>query len=198
MPSAPDEEDPLSDLRQSFEGDVAPSPTPTERGSGSVRSASGPPPLPTKRSTSERKREGVVSAPPVAHVPRSLEDPFQEPSEPRLPHGLPEEKLEFFRVVLKQKQETLARARALFAEREAEARSLRETVHSLKEQLDPALEMISQLQDLPAQFEQLSAALEGERQRASQAEARVGELESELQSSAKDRRDLSAALAEVE
>src|SRR5712692_891165 len=96
MPSAPDEEDPLSDLRQSFEGDVAPSPTPTERGSGSGRSASGPPPLPTKRSTSERKREGVVSAPPVAHVPRSLEDPFQEPSEPRLPHGLPEEKLEFF------------------------------------------------------------------------------------------------------
>src|SRR5229473_1503319 len=181
MPSAPDEEDPLSDLRQSFEGDVAPSPTPTERGSGSVRSASGPPPLPTKRSTSERKREGVVSAPPVAHVPRSLEDPFQEPSEPRLPHGLPEEKLEFFRVVLKQKQETLARARALYAQREAEIHSLTEAVNSVRAQMDSAL-----------------AELEREQQRSQQVEVRVTQLQAELQASDQDRRDSSAALAEVE
>src|SRR5260370_28106212 len=105
MPSAPDEEDPLSDLRQSFEGDVAPSPTRTERGSGSVRSASGPPPLPTKRSTSERKPEGVVSAPPLTHAPRTLQDPFQEPSAPRLPYALPEERLEFFRLVLNQQHQ---------------------------------------------------------------------------------------------
>src|SRR5712692_5031763 len=181
MPSAPDEEDPLSDLRQSFEGDVAPSPTPTERGSGSVRSASGPPPLPTKRSTSERKREGVVSAPPVAHVPRSLEDPFQEPSEPRLPHGLPEEKLEFFRVVLKQKQETLARARALYAQREAEIHSLTEAVNSVRAQMDSAL-----------------TELEREQQRSQQVEVRVTQLQAELQASDQDRRDSSAALAEVE
>lgn len=177
MPSAPDEEDPLSDLRQSFEGDVAPSPTPTERGSGSVRSATAPPPLPTKRSTPERKPEGIAPALPVAHVPRSLDDPFQEPSEPRLPHGLPEEKLEFFRVVLKQKQETLARARALYAQREAEIYSLTEAVNSARAQMDSAL---------------------AELRRSQQMEVRVTQLQAELQASDQDRRDLSAALAEVE
>src|SRR5229473_4355026 len=178
--AGPDEEDPFSDLRHTFEGDDrlddSPVPSSTRASAAALpRSTStAPPPLPARRLAPVDR----VSSNPL---PRSQDDPFHEPPEPRLPHGLPEEKLEFFRVVLKQKQETLARARALFAEREAEARSLTEAVNSVRAQMDSAL-----------------AELEREQQRSQQVEVRVTQLQAELQASDQDRRDSSAALAEVE
>src|SRR5262249_43429667 len=89
MANGPDDEDLITDLRASFAEDVAEAPTATEPAQTPARAVVAPPPLPTRRSTGDRKPS----------PPHPLEDPFQEPSEPRMPHGLPEEKVEFFRVV---------------------------------------------------------------------------------------------------
>src|SRR5712664_1117413 len=113
----------------------------------------GPPPLPTKRASAARPAPGAQGAgAPGLFIPpplgRPSGDPFQEPVEPRLPRGLPEEKVEFFRTVLKQKQETIARARAIYAEREQEADQIREAVQALNARLEAALAESERLREL--------------------------------------------------
>src|SRR5262249_25729210 len=142
MASAPQEEDLISDLRATFADDVADSPTSAES-APPARAVVAPPPLPSRRTTGDRR-------PAPSHA---LEDPFQERAEPRMPHGLPEEKVEYFRVVLKQKQETLARARAVYAQREAELHSLNEAIGAARAHLDQTLAALQGEQQRSKQFE---------------------------------------------
>src|SRR5271169_829779 len=73
-------------------------------------------------------------------LPRPAGDPFSEPPEPRHPRGVAlDEKLEFFRTVLKQKEETLARARALYEQRDLESARLREVALALHAQAEEVL-----------------------------------------------------------
>ena len=131
--------------------------------------------------------------------PRPSGDPFQEPPEPRPPRGIAlDEKLEYFRSVLKLKEETLARARGVYEQRDLEAARLREVAVALKSQLDEVLPQLGQLRYLPARLEQLQGALEQERTRADGAEGTASSLEQQLSASEADRRDLARALAEVE
>jgi len=118
---------------------------------------------------------------------------------------LPEEKLEYFRLVLKQKQETLARARALYAEREQEADQVREAAQIIKAQLEAAYAEVDRLKDFPARLEELSQQFEWAKSTAQQSAARAGEaeakasgLEADFQAVVEERKLLSKALAEVE
>ena len=139
----------------------------------------------------------VAQVPPA--VPRPSGDPFQEPPEARPPRGIAlDEKLEYFRSVLKLKEETLARARTVYEQRDLESTRLREVAVALKAQLDEVLPQLGQLRYLPARLEQLQAALEQERLRGDTAEGQASQLEQHLASSEADRRDLARALAEVE
>src|SRR5215472_7519953 len=134
----PNEGDPVLDLREVLieedeplvPGEAAPHGPEVPVPRPPPISSPAPPPLPPRRPPPPRGAPAGaafdVSAPLPPPVARPGGDPFQEPPEPRLPRGLPEEKLEYFRTVLKQKQETLARARALYAEREQEADQVRE------------------------------------------------------------------------
>jgi chromosome segregation ATPase len=144
-----------------------------------------------------------VSLPPPASRPAG--DPFQEPAEPRLPRGLPEEKLEYFRNVLKQKQETLARARELYAEREQEADQLREAARALQAQVEATFVELDRLKDFPSRLQEMEQQFEWARtrtaqaeSRAEQAEARAAGLDTDFQAVVEDRKSLSKALAEVE
>src|SRR5262249_48190143 len=145
----PHDGDPVLDLNEILVDEGEPSAAgepepiaPASRPSGGPPS---PPPLP-KRGAPARAASTSSQLPPIDHavvlpspVGRPMGDPFQEPAEPRLPRGLPEEKLDYFRTVLKQKQETLARARAIYAEREAEIDQLRDAAQGLRGQLQAAL-----------------------------------------------------------
>src|SRR4051812_28888975 len=94
------------------------------------------PPLPSQPTPSRPPAAHALAAP-VGNLPTSLPsvpiaipkpdgDPFGEPPEARPPRsGSPDEKVEFFRQVVKQKSETLARARQVYAERDGEADQLR-------------------------------------------------------------------------
>src|SRR5687767_12285667 len=87
---------------------VAPPPLPSRRASGAELPAASPPPPPPP-------------AAPGGVGPVPAGDPFHEPSEPKLPRGgAPEEKLEWFRQRVKLKDETLQRARSMYAETAAE------------------------------------------------------------------------------
>ena len=165
-----------------------------------------PPPLPPRRSAG-RGSSGTAPVPsvgplpaaglhPAAQVPQAFPrpggDPFGEPPEPRHSRGVAmDEKLEFFRTVVKQKEETLARARALYEQRDLESARLREVATALYAQVEEVLPLYGRLRELPSQLEQLSAGLEAERNRAQVAEA-------SLKATDADRRDLARALAEVE
>jgi chromosome segregation ATPase len=109
-----------------------------------------------------------------------------------------DEKLEFFRTVVKQKEETLARARALYEQRDLESTRLREVAVALYAQAEEVLPLYGRLRELPAQLEQLNATLEAESRRAQVAEARAAQAEASLKATDADRRDLARALAEVE
>ncbi len=120
-----------------------------------------PPPLPAKRPASA----GAALAKP---------DPFQEPSQPRMPVGVDlEAKVEYFRQVVRQKDETLERARALYAERAAEAEQLRAGAASLSAELGQRNLVESSVQD------------------------RVDELCRQLATKVTDRLKLTRALAEA-
>ena len=100
---------------------------------------------------------------PAAQVPPALPrpggDPFGEPPEPRHSRGVAmDEKLEFFRTVVKQKEETLARARALYEQRDLEAARLREVAVALYAQAEEVLPLYGRLREMPAQLEQLHVA----------------------------------------
>ena len=123
---------------------------------------------------------GAVAQVPPA-LPRPSGDPFQEPPEPRPPRGIAlDEKLEYFRSVLKLKEETLGRARAIYEQRDLEAARLREVAVALKGQLDEVLPQLGQLRYLPDRIAQLQAALEQERARADAAETQASTFEQQL------------------
>ncbi len=213
----PNDGDPILDLREILvdedeplvPGEMdppAPSAAPVPRGNTSPA----PPPLPPRRPGAVARAPSAppgsgatVSLPPPVSRPEG--DPFQEPPEPRLPRGLPEEKLEYFRNVLKQKQETLARARALYADREQEVDQLREAAQALKAQVEPTLMELDRLRDFPARLQEMAQQFEWAKARAQQAEARAEQaeakaagLDADFQAVVEDRKLLSKALAEVE
>jgi Tfp pilus assembly protein PilZ len=77
--------------------------------------------------------------------PRPEGDPFQERPEPKLPRsGLPDEKVEYFRALVLQKNETLSRARAIYAEAIAEADQLHSLATLLHRNLELALTHVEQ------------------------------------------------------
>ncbi len=218
--SGPNDGNPVLDLREIL-GDedeplgpadvIPPTPTAVAPVAKAPPAASpGPPPLPTKRGSAARPASGTqgVGAPGLSIPPpvgRPSGDPFQEPVEPRLPRGLPEEKVEFFRTVLKQKQETIARARAIYAEREQEADQIREAVQALNARLEAALAELERLREFPNRLQEVTqqyqAAKDQARKtesRAEQVEAQVAALEADFQAVVEERKALSKALAEVE
>ena len=172
--------DPVLDLNEILTDEGEPStsgaPQPIAPTSKPPGGAPSPPPLP-KRSAAARAPAATSPPDNAAVLPspvgRPTGDPFQEPAEPRLPRGLPEEKLDYFRTVLKQKQETLARARAIYAEREAEADQLRDAAQALRGQLQPALAEVERLKDLPAKLEQMAQQYERANARAEERESRL-------------------------
>src|SRR5215218_3156649 len=122
--------------------------------------------------------------------PQGSDDPFAEPPEPRMPKtGAPEEKVEFFRAVLRQKTETLARARALYADRDLEADTLRRQLEAATRTLAEAQAQLLPLKDLPQRLSEASAQLARESARAQGAEKRAAALQQELDGSEGDRRD---------
>ncbi|HZA49445.1 MAG TPA: hypothetical protein VE549_01825, partial [Myxococcaceae bacterium] len=191
MATRPDEDDPFADLSALDEDSSKPPP---------LRA---PPPLPPKRPGQKPPpfANHVVQPATSAHPAGSRMDgdPFHEPPDPRPPRtALPEERIEFLRTVVKQKDETLARGRALYAEREQEIQQLRSAAEALRGQLDAALKQLAPLQELPRRLEESQAALEAERSRGAQLAWRLEELQRGLNESNVDHRELSVALAEVE
>ena len=91
-----------------------------------------PPPLPKPKAGAPAASPApppTPAAPAPASPPRpagSAVDPFGEGPEPRMVKGSPEEKIDYFRQVVKQKTETLTRARAMWAERNVEFDKLRD------------------------------------------------------------------------
>jgi chromosome segregation ATPase len=201
-------EEPVIDLKEILEEDHPP-PAPGSEGTPPPRAhrnvlkaaAPVPPPLP-KRPGQARKAKA--------------DDPFLEPVEPRMPRGLPEQKVEYFRAVLKQKQETLARARSLYAEHEQEIEHLHQSNAELKAHFEGMEAELQHLRSLASRIQGLDGELKMERDaaqqassraeraehelisRAKQAEARGEELEGELKLSLENGKLLSNSLAEVE
>ena len=85
-----------------------------------------PPPLPPGRG----------GAPRLSAVPTSA-DPFAEPADPRPPRGgAADEKLEYFRSLVKSRDETLSRARSMYGELQAELQPLRAAAAGLRAQCE--------------------------------------------------------------
>jgi hypothetical protein len=158
MPGAPEDVNPLQDLDLGDEplAPKAPAAPPARRAPPSPQQAAPPgPPAPPPQEVLGNRPSSPAPGPaqpgaatgglvPVAQVPpaapRPSGDPFQEPPEPRPPRGIAlDEKLEYFRSVLKLKEETLTRARSVYEQRDLEAARLREVAVALKAQLDEVL-----------------------------------------------------------
>ncbi len=174
-----EEVDPLAELREGEGSDAE------------AAATAAPPPLPPRRSTSVALRPAMTL--PAVRMPvrpsSSMEaaDPFGEPTEPPAPpEGSLPERLDYFRTVLRQKVETLQRARTLYAEREAELRTVRISETTLRGQLVEAQGQIASLKTRPAQKDSGAA------------QARVARLEAELLQVEEDRKDLARSLADVE
>lgn len=197
MGTSSEELDPLAELRESLDG-----------GSAGVPA---PPPLPVRRVPLPQPKAATGSMPayrPAMSVPSvqipirpsdfppeqsarpvGAADPFAEPPEPRMPlGGSPEEKVEYFRAVLKQKTETLSRARSLYEARDSDLQTMQISDGALR----------GQVRELTAQRDQSSAMLTRESARTSAAESKAAQAQAELQRLEADRQDLSRALAEVE
>ncbi|WP_081713992.1 hypothetical protein [Cystobacter fuscus] len=174
-----EEVDPLAELREGEGSDAE------------AAATAAPPPLPPRRSTSVALRPAMTL--PAVRMPArpssstGAADPFAEPTEPPAPpeSSLPE-RLDYFRTVLRQKVETLQRARTLFAEREAELRTVRISETTLRGQLVEAQGQIASLKTRPASKDSGAA------------QTRVARLEAELLQVEEDRKDLSRSLADVE
>ncbi len=156
--TAPDDDDPNGGLRKAL---GAPSEPSAASGATAV-----PPPLPVKR------LPAGSAAPRPAGIPRP--DPFQEPSQARLPVGAhPEAKLEYFRQVVRLKDETLERGRNLYSDRVAE------------------------LEQVRAAAAALSAELSQNKAHATSLGERTEELSRQLAARVNERLQLTAALAEA-
>ena len=131
--------------------------------------------------------------------PLQGQDPFQEPPEPRLAAGGdPEEKLKTFRLILKQKEETLARGRSLYKAVDDEALAVRAVAEKLRVELDLALQEAARGNEYPQQIQSLKEMLEKDTIRADDAEKRMDALVTQLAEGEAERKDLTQALAEVE
>src|SRR6185369_8013150 len=111
--------------------------------------AAKPPPLPPKLPPRPSNAAKPSAAPAAIPPPRNKAggDPFNEPPEPRPPKGSPDEKLDFFRQVVKIKNDTLGRARQLYQEREQEAEQLRVAANQLTTELDSAQSQLKEARD---------------------------------------------------
>src|SRR6218665_1212227 len=203
-----EEMDPLAELRESLlepetAVTAAPPPLPPRRTVSvpAVRAASGTSPAfrPAMSVPSVRIPIKPSDFPAAPGRPVGAADPFADPVEPRLPPGAsPEETIAHLRAVLKQKADTLTRARTLYEDRDGELRASRIAETTLRGQIVEAQGQLVSLKVLSAQKEQSSAALTRESARTAAAEAQVARLEDELRQVEEDRKDLSRALAEVE
>jgi hypothetical protein len=91
-------------------------------------------------------------------------DPFQEPPQARLPVGeLPEAKLEFFRQVVRLKDETLDRGRTLYADRVAELEQLRPATAALSAELSQLKTRSTALEERAEELSRQLAARVNER-----------------------------------
>ncbi|WP_245918763.1 hypothetical protein [Melittangium boletus] len=199
--------DPLAELRESLlepeTATAAPPPLPPRRTTSvpAVRAASGTSPAfrPAMSLPSVRIPIKPSDFPEAPGRPVGAADPFAEPAEPRLPAGASsEETIAHLRALLKQKADTLTRARTLYEDRDSELRASRIAETTLRGQLVEAQGQLVSLKVLSAQKEQSSAALTRESARTAASEAQVARLEDELRRVEEDRKDLSRALAEVE
>jgi chromosome segregation ATPase len=243
MSSTENPADPLSDLRTSLDEDEpflpnAPA-TPPPAAAGGPPAL--PPPLPRRPSGKTAafgaagKSGGFPAAParpsgvmqpvaPAAPVPmtpsggsRAAGDPFKEPPEPRPPRsGSPEDKLEYFRTVLKLKEETLARGRQLYAERDAEVEKLRALASAMKTQLDDTLKQLEEarlelkaneddrkdlsqaLAETEAQVPALKEQLEGEKSARAAVTAELAGAKDALQNAQDRFSEVAAEKSEVE
>ena len=160
-----------------------------------------PPPLP------QEKGKGFPQPPPLADAPWRPADflcpemppplpdpgdnPFAEQPETRMPRAAaPEEKVDFFRGIVKAKSEALARAKSLYGARVAESKRLREVIEALNGQLS----RIAPLQSLPKELDALRAQLADAERRAD----RVDEVEGELEATAQRCVDLEQAIETFE
>ena len=197
-----EEMDPLAELRESLlepetAVTAAPPPLPPRRTVSvpAVRAASGTSPAfrPAMSVPSVRIPIKPSDFPAAPGRPVGAADPFAEPVEPRLPAGAsPEETIAHLRAVLKQKADTLTRARTLYEDRDGELRASRIAETTLRGQIVEAQGQLVSLKVLSAQKEQSSAALTRESARTAAAEAQVARLEDELL----NERDSRGALAE--
>ncbi|HZH02793.1 MAG TPA: hypothetical protein VEY30_03345, partial [Myxococcaceae bacterium] len=201
MSSAPDPTDPFGDLVNSLGGEA---PASSESASGPK---GGPPPLPPKRNTGRFAIPPGGIPPPTPAAGTAVArtsgggDPFGEAPDPRPPKGAsPDEKLEYFRALLKAKEETLGRARALYAERESEVgglqgalEGLRVQEEALKAQLNGALTEAARVPGLV----QTLQAREQEQKRLEAVQGRVPELEARVKEAARTVARLEAELAKA-
>ncbi len=136
---------------------------------------------------------------PLAVVRPQGVDPFQEAAEPRLPPGAdPEDKLKSFRLIIQQKDEALARGRALFAAVDQEAQKLREVATQLSADLRNRPAESANSSEHAEQLRHLSALLERDTIRADQAEEKLETFVARLANGERERVDLTNALSEVE
>lgn len=132
-----------------------------------------PPPLPPGRG----------GAPRLTAVPTPA-DPFAEPLDPRPPRGASiDEKVDYFRALVKSRDETLNRARALYGELQAELAPLRSSAAGLRAQSEVLGQQLTAAQAeasrIPALLEMLEARQQ-EIRRLEKIAARQPELESRI------------------
>ncbi len=123
-----------------------------------------PPPLPHKKNTGSQSQSMTTAGTSGVSVLRSG-DPFGEAPEPRMPKSsLPEDKIDYFRTVIRQKSETLQRARDMYYELFSEAEQWKNNCSSEKTRADLAqkklLEVDEELQANLADRKDLAKALE--------------------------------------
>ncbi|MDR0966058.1 MAG: hypothetical protein LBM75_06095 [Myxococcales bacterium] len=124
-------------------------------------------------------------------LPEPGDNPFGEQPETRMPRAAaPEEKVDFFRGVVKTKTEALARAKSLYGARVEESKRLREVIDALNAQLA----RIAPLQSLPKELD----VLRGQLAEAELQAERVDEAESALDAMARRCVDLEQAIETFE
>ena len=124
-------------------------------------------------------------------LPDPGDNPFSEQPETRMPRAAaPEEKVDYFRGIVKAKSEALARAKSLYGARVEESQRLREVIDALNGQLC----RIAPLQSLPKEIDALKEQLADAERRAD----RVDDVEGELEATAQRCVDLEQALETFE
>lgn len=192
--------DPLAELRKNIENldsieqamgvgasktEAAPLPPPLPRG----KKKGEPQPLPQDNASWRPADFLCPEMPPP--LPDPGDNPFAEQPETRMPRAAaPEEKVDFFRGIVKAKSEALARAKSLYGARVAESKRLREVIEALNGQLS----RVAPLQSLPRELDALRKQIVDAERRAD----RVDEVEGELEATAQRCVDLEQAIETFE